>query len=300
MTDKKKKRKEYPPFTRELAVDSLSRVGLKKGDKVFVHSSLKDLAPAMQLLKLPNMGMPYLIEGLKEVVGPEGLLCFPTFSYCFATRKTGPTGTIWDRKKTPSRVGDMTNFFLKGRDVLRSDHPTHSVAAWGAGAEELVADQGWDSPSTLHRGGPWGRLCDWDFYIILIGTYMSTCTMVHAVEDWMGLPYLADAEAVILDENKDVRIVTVHGNPGGCREFYNLKETKLERAFQATDIYTTGKLCMADLTLFKARDFVRFLWQALLDDPWLLLHNDPDDEFCWKSGQAAEKHLAGFSEPCPW
>ena len=47
-------------------------------------------------------------------------------------------------------------------------------------------------------------------------------------------------------------------------------------------------------------EFVRFMWEALKHDPWLLLHKDPSDEFCWKAGTAAERHLAEFALACPW
>lgn len=296
----KKKKKEYPLFTRELVVESLRELGLGRGDVVFMHSSLKDLAPAAQLVKLPDMGMPYVIDALKEVVGPQGLIVLPTFSFCFAKSSLGPTGTIWDKKTSRSRVGAITNYFLKQRGVQRSDHPTHSVAALGTRSEEFVKGHVWSDGSTFHRGGPWGRLCDWDGYVLFLGTYLNTCTLAHAVEDWMRLPYLVDAECVILDDNRDVKVVPVAGSPSGCRDFYNKRDTKLEKRFAGVDFSKDGKICMADVTLFKARELVRHLWQWLKEDPWLLLHKDSKDEFCWQAGQATEKHLANFNEPCPW
>ena len=299
MTETKKKA-EYPPLTRELVAEGLRELGLKAGDVVFVHSSVKDLAPARQLISLPEMGMPYVFEGLKEVVGPQGLLAFPTFSFCYLERKYGPTGAIWDKKTAPSKVGDMTNYFLRQRGVKRSDHPSHSVAAWGERAEEFVSNHSYTDGTTFHLGSPWGKLGEWDGYILFYGTYLKTCTMIHAVEDWMGLPYLMDTEVLIKDENQDIQIVKVTGSPSGCRDFYNVRETKLEKLFLETDFYTTGKICMAETTLFKARDLVRWLWQAIKDDPWVLLHKDPNDKFCWQAGQATQKHLATFNEPCPF
>ena len=296
----KKKKKEYPRFTKQLVVEGLRELGLARGDMVFMHSSLKDLAPAAQLLKLPEMGMPFVIDALKEVVGPQGLIVLPAFSFCFARSSLGPTGTIWDKKNSPSRVGDITNYFLKQRGVKRSDHPTHSVAALGERSEEFVKGHAWSDGSTFHRLSPWGRLCDCDAYVLFFGTYLNTCTLVHAVEDWMDLPYLVEAECVTLDENRDVSFVPVAGSPAGCRDFYNRRDTKLENRFSGVDFYNSGKICMADVTLFKAADLVRHLWRWLKEDPWLLLHKSEKDEFCWQAGQATEKHLAGFSKPCPW
>ncbi len=294
-------RQQYPEFTRELVAGGLRELGLGRGDRVFVHSSLKDLAPARQLLALPQMGMPAAVEGIREAVGPEGLIALPAFSFCFARgaiHRGRPV--IFSRQSAPSRVGDLTNYFRQLPGVVRSAHPTHSVAAWGERAEEFVAHHRWDDGPTFNWDSPWGKLCDWDFYILFFGTHMFTCTLVHAVEEWMQLPYLCTEQALVMEEDtRDVRVAPVTGSPSGCREFYNNRGTKVENAFLATDIYRSGRICMAEVTLFKARDFVRFLWAALKSDPWLLLHRDPADQFCWTAGQATARHLATFDRPSP-
>ena len=291
----------YPEFTKELVVDGLREVGLKEGDYVFVHSSVKDLAPARQIISMPENGMSYVVDALQEVVGKAGLLAFPTFSRCFVKRSCGPTGFVWDKRTAPSNVGDLTNYFRKRRGVVRSDHPTHSIAAWGERAREFIAGNSYTDGTVFHRGGPWGRLCEWNFYILFLGTYMRTCTLVHAVEDWMKLPYLEEVDVLVKDGNEDVIVVKSQGSPSGDRDFYNARNTKIEKRFLETaDFYSTGKICMADVTLFKATPFVRWLWDALKDDPWLLLKKDPENEFCWRAGQATEKHLATFNEQCPY
>ena len=295
-----KARKESPRLTAGLLAEGLKNLGLGRGDIVFMHSSLKDLAPAGQLLALPEMGMPLVLEALKEMVGPEGLIAVPTLTSCFVKSSVGPTGEIWDKKTTPSRVGVITNYLLRQRGVRRSDHPSHSIAALGHRAAEFVEGHAWNAGSTFHRGGPWGRLCEWDAKILFLGTYLSTCTLVHCVEDWMGLPYLESSECLILDENRDVRIVTVTGSPTGPRDFYNSRDTKLEKKFAGAGFYKTGRVCMAEVTLFKARDLVCHLWRWLEEDPWLLLKTDKSDPWSQRAGKAAEKHLAAFGKPCPW
>ncbi|MFH1068773.1 MAG: AAC(3) family N-acetyltransferase [Candidatus Glassbacteria bacterium] len=294
-----RQKKEFPPFTRELVADGLRELGLGRGDTVLMHSSLKDLAPARQLLELPRMGMPFVIEALREVVGAEGLIVLPTLSSCFVKSSVGPTGYAWDRKLAPSRVGDITNYFLEQRGVKRSDHPSHSLAALGQGAAEFAEGHRWDQTTTFGRHSPWGKLLDRDGWILMLGTYLNTCTMVHCVEGWMGLPYLETSECLILDENRDVRIVTVTGSPTGPRDFYTHPGSKLERRFYKTDIFRTRKICMAEVTLMRARVFVRHVWDWLLEEPTLLLC-DSDDPWTLKYRAATRKHLAGFARPFPW
>ena len=76
MTEKTKK-VEYLQFTQELVEQGLREVGLKAGDKVFVHSSVKDLAPARQLLSLPESGMQYVVKGLQNVAFPSDFVHRP-------------------------------------------------------------------------------------------------------------------------------------------------------------------------------------------------------------------------------
>ena len=298
MADKRKV--EYPQLTGELVVDGLKKLGLSKGDLVFVHSSVKDIAPARQVLALKDMGMPLVIDAFKEVVGQEGVLAFPTFTKTFRHRHDGPVEHIYDKSTTPSRVGDMTNYFLKDKQVVRSDHPTHSVAAWGERAGEYVSFHGHQDGTSFDTAGPWGRIPGWDGYICLYGTLTNTLTMVHAIEDWMNLPYLRNCDAVIKNAHGDAEFVTVTHMVPGPRDFYTFKESKLEKKFQQSGIFTKEKICMADVYLFKARDFTRWLWQAILDDPRLLLNDNKSDEWSQQAGMATEEHLANFKLGCPF
>ncbi|HLA40148.1 MAG TPA: AAC(3) family N-acetyltransferase [Candidatus Glassbacteria bacterium] len=296
MSDRKK---EYPSFTKELVVDGLRDLGLGPGDTLLMHSSLKDLAPARQLIALPRLGMPVVIDALREVVGPEGLIVLPTLTACFANSATGPTGYVWDKKIVPSRVGDITNYFLEQRGVRRSDHPSHSLAALGRDASEFAQGHRWNETSTFGRHSPWGKLLDRDGWILMFGTYLNTCTMVHCVEDWMGLPYLEINTAVILDENRDVKFVTVTGSPTGPRDFYIHPGSKLEGRFYESDVFRTKKICMADVTLMRARAFVRLVWDCLLEEPTLLL-SEEDDPWTVKYREATRRQLARFDKPFPW
>src|SRR5699024_3727915 len=65
----------------------------------------------------------------------DGLLVFPTHTWAHINEEQ-PKFYV---EETPTNIGILTELFRKRPDVIRSLHPTHSVAALGDGAEEFVA-----------------------------------------------------------------------------------------------------------------------------------------------------------------
>lgn len=73
---------------------TLSSKGLKPGDHVFVHSSLRSIGPI-------EGGPDALIDALLEVVGPEGTLAMPAFNYRVNSRPLISTRAL--RRARPER-----------------------------------------------------------------------------------------------------------------------------------------------------------------------------------------------------
>lgn len=282
------------PLSKEAILEGLKALGLKRGDIVFMHSNLRALGKIREIVTAPDGGMKWLIEAFREVLGPEGILAVPTFTETFKPGQPGPAGRVWHPDKTPSRVGQITNYLLSLPDRRRSDHPTHSVAAIGEKAGEFCEGHSWrDGASTFDRNGPWGYLVDNDGWILWLGTDMRTQTCCHTVEDWMRLPYMATCIALV-EVDGEVREVEVTQSPAGHRDFYR-KDSKVARAWEATGLMKKGKLCKADVCLMKARDFVDWLWKALLEDPGLLLCDNPDCSFCSEAKRKTAEHLSNFT-----
>ena len=110
----------------------LHRVGLREGDSTLVHSSF-DAFEGFD-------GKPSdVIEVLKEAIGPRGLLMMPTIPFSGTAIDWARSHPLVDLRRTPSRMGLISEIFRRSPDVIRSVHPTHPVAAWGAQAAECVA-----------------------------------------------------------------------------------------------------------------------------------------------------------------
>ncbi len=277
-------------FTKEILVRDLRELGLESGDTVVMHSNAGSLGPARQMVKAPDTGMRWMLDALLEVLGPAGTLAVPTLTSCW---KDHESGQVWNPDTTPSRVGSLTNYVLTQPGRARSDHPTHSLAALGGRTKEFCAGHSWrDGVTTFDRNGPWGHLVDWNGKILWLGTDMRTQTAVHAVEDWMRLPYMGRTIAVV-DDNGTTREVEMTMCPSGPRDFYRA-DSKCALAWDAAGLGQKGKVCRADSQLMGAREFFDWLWNALLADPALLLKDDPEDEWTVKARKDTAEYLATF------
>ena len=106
----------------------------------------------------------------------------PTFPFLGKQLHYVEKGQKFDVVRTPSQVGLITEVFRRMPGVVRSLHPTHSFAAWGRHAEELV--------STHHLGGtfdeksPIFRLQDYDGLVVGLGTGLrDSFTILHVAEE---------------------------------------------------------------------------------------------------------------------
>ena len=94
---------------------------------------------------------------------------------------------IFDPMTEPSCVGILTNLFMKRPGVFRSLHPTHSIAAFGKGAEDYIqGEEKVDTP--CHRNGCWGKLYDLGAKILFVGCTLRSNTILHGVEEWNQIP----------------------------------------------------------------------------------------------------------------
>lgn len=262
-------------ISRETIAQGLKNLGIEPGDKIAMHSNLQSLGKARELTKLPNCGADALIDGFLDAIGPEGLLCVPTFTKTFASPASGPVGDFYDPDTTHSRVGSITNVFLQKPGRVRSLHPTHSWAAIGARAQELV--EGHEKSTTFGRDTLCGRMYDWDFKIVWFGTTGTTNTSTHFPEDWLDLPYMATEDALVRDGD-GFRKTQVFRAPSGPREFYK-NGCKLDKLLEGWNIQSEGPVHKATVKIMRHRTFINLLLRAMMNDPCLLLADGKEDAF---------------------
>ena len=170
-----------PHYTKTDLVAALRAAGVRSGQTVFTHSNIgffgipaegRDRASADRLV----------LEAFQEVLGPEGTLIVPVYTYSFCKRE------IFDPAATPSTCGPWSEFVRTQPGVLRSLDPIFSVAALGARADELTRDM----PAECF--GPdsfWDRLFKVDGVICNLNVWVIS-TFIHYVEKKLKVPYRFD------------------------------------------------------------------------------------------------------------
>ena len=159
--------------TKDSLIAQLSAM-LPSDATVLMHSSCKSLG------QMENGG-DTILDALTEYFS-RGLVVLPTHTWATVNDRQ----PVYDVLYTPVCIGLLPELFRKRPDVHRSWHPTHSVAAFGADAEEFVRGDE-NCPTPCARDSAWGRLYDRDTYVLLVGVELNRMTFFHGVEEWNGI-----------------------------------------------------------------------------------------------------------------
>lgn len=255
--------------------------GIKAGQILIVHSSAKAIGRTAD-------GPVSAVRALKAVVTEEGTLLLPVFS------NPTPDG-IFKIKRTPSRVGLITEAVRRSRDVRRSRHPTHSVAAWGKRATEFLADH--EKSTALGVDSPFHKAAKAGADIIMIGCHLTTCSLVHVGEAIVRTPYLGkvfypgyDRTLTLIDyDGSEMKFEPVD-NPGDSANF-----TVVQEEMERRSLIEHCKVGSAETLKFRAMDCLNVTVELLRDDPTVLLCSNPRCAVC----PAARKLVEQQESPDP-
>ena len=165
----------FHSFTADDLLRRLRRLGIEPGDTVLVHSSFDAFEGFT--------GKPTdVIAALEEVIGPQGALLMPTLPFTGTAVEYVKENPLFDVARTPSRMGLITELFRRSPGVIRSVHPTHSVAVWGAGAESIALGHH-EAKTPCGKGTPFTRLLERQGKILLLGVDIGSVTFYHGVEE---------------------------------------------------------------------------------------------------------------------
>lgn len=260
-------------ISRKTICEAFEKLAITRGDNIVMHSNLRSLGRARDIVKLPNCGADAIIDGMLDAIGPEGILCVPVFTSTFM--RGGPSGEIFDPDTTKSRVGSITNKVLERPERVRSLHPTHSWAALGNDAGSFT--EGHERTSTFGRDSVCGRMYDMDFKIVWFGTDGRTNTSTHFAEDWLNLPNMTSEDALV-KKGDGFEKVTVFRSPSGPRDFYS-RDSKVDKKLAEWNIAAEGKVHNARVTVMRHREFMNNLLSAMIEDPALLLTDSMDSRY---------------------
>jgi aminoglycoside 3-N-acetyltransferase len=228
----------------------LRKLDLNRGDNVGVHSSLSSFG-------VVEGGADAVIDALLETVGEEGTIVMPTYSTnrieIERTQKKPPLRVTWkfkllpyDLKETLCWTGAIPETFRKRKGVLRSTQPTHSKAAIGKHAKEIIESE--DLPAL----GCWRKLLELDGFILLMGVGLDSCSSMHLAEERIKLPQRTIEKTTMpkwLAEKYPEDKWDVGYGP--YPDF-----TKMEEPLSKNNMMQTIKVGKATLKLVKLRDLI--------------------------------------------
>jgi len=166
-------------YSKKDLIAALRSAGVRKGDILYCHVGMSNIGvPTEQLQGATKFSVIY--DALMEVIGSQGTLLTPTFTYSFCH------GEIYDPEESPSKVGYFGENLRKLPGAQRSFDPLFSSAGIGPRVDELFRDlpnESFGSGCLFDRlGSAGGKLCN-------IGVDLFFTTANHYVQEMVGVPY---------------------------------------------------------------------------------------------------------------
>jgi aminoglycoside 3-N-acetyltransferase len=208
-------------YTKQSLQSDLAAMGIVPEDTLLVHSSMKSIGPV-------EGGADTVLDAFMEYLGPRGLFVMPTLTYA-AVNADHPR---FDVRATPTTCGILPQLFWQRTGVVRSLHPTHSVAAYGHDARAFTAGHE-HSDTPAPKGSPWWRLLERHAKILFIGTPGVSCnTFCHGVDEWTGHTEMVNPvpqQLEIVDYDGNVLPYSLHRHCVPRNAFYGTLEDEFRR-----------------------------------------------------------------------
>ncbi len=254
----------------------LRAMGIGAGDVILAHTSLSSLG------HVPG-GADALIDALLDAVSPRGTLVLPTHTWSTVNAEN----PVFDVRRSPSVVGRVTEVFRSRPGVLRSLHPTHSCAAFGPLAREML--DGHETQITpCGRKSPYQRLMDRSGKIVFLGVTLLVNTSYHALEEMANVPYLfRDFQRLhTVDYEGARRPVPSRRHFGGPRDYPGTEGVLTEEG-----ALLKGRIGAAAVRVLDAARMEAVMMPRLAENPFLLYRADVADRLreLWLSDEGNQR-----------
>lgn len=163
---------------------ALRAAGIESGMTVFCHSNIAFFGKVQGIINM-NQLIEFTLNCFIDVLGKDGTLVLPTFTYSFGVNSRKKTFDIKNSLSTTSSLGNW--LVIKG-EGSRSQDPMLSVVAVGKKQKEIT--QNIDSVC-FGKQSIWSRLYENDALICNLNLD-SGSTYLHWVERELGVPYRKD------------------------------------------------------------------------------------------------------------
>lgn len=248
------------PLSRHSLAAKLREIGLAEGQTVVVHMAMSKLG------WMPG-GAEAVIHALMDVLGESGTLMMPTHtgdnsdptewqhppvpeSWWQMIRDETPA---FDPLRSPSReMGRVAELFRTWPNVIRSNHPTLSFAAYGKHAKFLTDEHVLEED--VGNRSPLGRLYELDGHVLLLGVNHRNNTSLHLAEfraNYRGKRQTRAGSAMLVNGKREWVWYD-------ALAFYMDDFNQIGEAFHKEMAVPIQKITNADARFFKQRALVDF------------------------------------------
>jgi len=180
-----------PALAAEALADDLRRLGVRSGDTLMIHASLRAIGKV-------ECGADGVLDALELAVGPDGTLLMilgAEIAHDWVNRLPEAErlpllagAPPFDSATTPvfHEVGLFAEVFRRRSGTLVTGNPSGRFGARGRLAQELLADAPWHD--YYGPGSPPDRFCQFGGRVLRIGADLDTTTVLHFAEYCADLP----------------------------------------------------------------------------------------------------------------
>lgn len=269
-------------YSSEDIVNTLQKLSIMRGDMVYFSTGFGLLGQAEGVKSSEELNQLFF-DAIIEILGPEGTIIVPTFSYTIG-RSLASEPAVFDPVKTKSEAGPFTEFFRQQSGVNRSLDPMVSVSGIGPKFKELIKDL---PPTSYGLDSIFDRLTKTNAKICNIGLGTNWIPFLHHA-DWMSkVSYRHDKLffGEILDGNLLYKQAWVYAVPIS-RSGSTSHGRHLGKLAEDAGLWKWVSLGRGRVYVASYRSLFDFTLEKLKKDPWLT-ENAPSPES--RSGQRKYK-----------
>lgn len=249
------------PYTHSQLVRDIKALGVKHGQTLMLHSSMKAVGAVMG-------GPDVILQALCEALNPDGTLMMyvgwqdipdlvlelpaETREIYYAEHPAFDPATA----RAVRDHGILAEFFRTWPNTYRSQNPEASIVAAGNQAQYITRDHPFDYG--YGAGSPLAKLVEMRGHVLLLGAPLDTITLLHYAENKAQLRHknVIHYQCPILRNGKKVWIEVEDFDTGDPHDDYSFEQIvgeylKLGRVKQ-------GKIGSANSYLFDASDLTEF------------------------------------------
>jgi aminoglycoside 3-N-acetyltransferase len=254
-------------YTNADLIQVLRKIGLAKGDIVYLHSQFFSLG-RMSGCRNGNELCEQIKEAFFSVITDEGTLVVPTF-----TTQTARYGTPFVLEETKCMTGMFSEYIRCCCEAVRSLHPINSVVALGKQSKQICNDV---SASNYGIGSPFDRMLKMGAKSVNIGLERFSNSWFHYLEAVYCVPYLYNKLLDVEVYQNGARIkspffATVRYLDYGIKNNLNYFDSILKK----TNLIRIESIGGGKISCISAETYCKVGLDLLMDDPYCFLDKKP-------------------------